>query len=70
MIFTADIFRTVEKFSSNVKIIDSDYNRIYTLANLDKATPEEISILKNFEGAHLRCEGRHAFTNYEELEKY
>ena len=70
MIFTADIFETVEKFSSDIQIIDNDYNQVYTLANLESATPEEINTLKEFEGTHLFCEGRHAFTNYEELEKY
>ena len=70
MCFGYQIFATVEKFSSDVKIIDSDYNRIYTLANLEKATPEEIFTLKDFESAHVRCENRHAFTNYELLEKY
>ena len=46
MCFGYQVFETVEKFSSEVKIIDSDYNRIYTLANLDKATPEELKTLK------------------------
>lgn len=70
MCFTSDVFLTVEKFSSDIQIIDSERNQIYTLANLDKATPEELQTLKNFESAHVRCENRHAFTNYEELEKY
>ena len=70
MIFTADIFEIVEKFSSNIQIIDKERRQVYTLTNLDKATPEEIEILIGFEQAHLRCEDRHAFTNYEELENY
>ena len=70
MCFGYEIFATVGKFSSNSEIIDKDYNRIYTLSNLDKATPEEIKILRGFEQAHLISEDRHAFTNYEELENY
>lgn len=70
MCFGYQVFDTVEKFSSDIQIIDSERNQIYTLANLDKATPEELQTLKNFESAHVRCESRHAFTNYEELEKY
>lgn len=70
MLFTADIFEIVEKFSSNIQIIDKERHQVYTLTNLDKATPEEIKILRGFEQAHLISEDRHAFTNYEELENY
>lgn len=70
MIFTADIFEIVEKFSSDIQIIDKERHQVYTLTNLDKATPEEIKILRGFEQAHLISEDRHAFTNYEELENY
>ena len=70
MLFTADIFEIVEKFSSNIQIIDRERHQVYTLTNLDKATPEEIKILRGFEQAHLISEDRHAFTNYEELENY
>lgn len=70
MCFGYEVFATVGKFSSNSEIIDKDYHRIYTLSNLDKATSDEIDILKDFEATHLRCEDRHAFTNYKELENY
>ncbi|MBR4489187.1 MAG: hypothetical protein IKO57_07220 [Treponema sp.] len=70
MLFTADIFEIVEKFSSDIQIIDRERHQVYTLTNLDKATSDEIDILKDFEATHLRCEDRHVFTNYEELENY
>lgn len=69
MIFTLDVFQTVGKFSDE-RIIDKEFNREYTLKNLDKATPEELKTLRGFENAHLLAEDRHAFTNYEDLEKY
>ena len=43
MIFTLDVFQTVGKFSEE-RIIDKEFNREYTLKNLEKATSEELKM--------------------------
>ena len=69
MIFPLRVFQTVGKFSDE-RILDDEGNREYTLKNLESATESDISTLKMFEHSFFACNTRHAFTNYEELEKY